>query len=205
MMMPSADGSYDAFWRQAARWLASDAPEPLGAAVPSNVALGSPVAVDISVRTPSFEAVPDAGLRVVVRDPAGAAREVTSAAVEAAAGRHAATFVPEDPGLHRVTVEARRGDTVLGTIEQPFLVGALDPELIDPRLNETVLRQLAEASGGRYLRAREADGVASMLRSRRAPARPSDVRDLWHNAWSFLAVVLLLGGEWALRRRWGLR
>jgi hypothetical protein len=30
-------------------------------------------------------------------------------------------------------------------------------------------------------------------------------RDLWHNAWSFAAIILLLGAEWILRRRWGLR
>jgi hypothetical protein len=205
MMMPAADGTYDAFWRQAARWLASEAPEPLVAAVPSAVALGRPATVDISVRTASFEPVPDASLHVVVRDPAGVAREIAASPVETAAGRHGATFVPEEAGLYRVTVEARRGDAVLGTVEQPLLVGALDPELIDPRLNETVLRQIAEGSRGRYVRAGEAGGVASTLRSRRVPPRRSDVRDLWHNAWSFLAVVLLLGTEWALRRAWGLR
>jgi hypothetical protein len=30
-------------------------------------------------------------------------------------------------------------------------------------------------------------------------------RDLWHNGWSFAVIVLLLGAEWVVRRRWGLR
>lgn len=29
-------------------------------------------------------------------------------------------------------------------------------------------------------------------------------RDLWHEPWAFL-LVLLLGAEWVLRRTWGLR
>ena len=34
----------------------------------------------------------------------------------------------------------------------------------------------------------------------RAPA----IYDLWHGAWSLLAVIALLGAEWALRRRMGM-
>ena len=30
-------------------------------------------------------------------------------------------------------------------------------------------------------------------------------RDLWHQPWAFMLVLLLLGGEWVLRRLWGLR
>ena len=41
MMMPSADRTYEAFWRQAARWLASEAPEPVSVAVPVNAPLGT--------------------------------------------------------------------------------------------------------------------------------------------------------------------
>jgi hypothetical protein len=94
---------------------------------------------------------------------------------------------------------------VLASVEQSLLAGGTDPEFVDPRLNETVLRKLAEGSGGRYVRARDAGDVAGALRAPRAPSRPAEVRDLWHNAWSFLLIVALLTSEWALRRRWGLR
>jgi hypothetical protein len=30
-------------------------------------------------------------------------------------------------------------------------------------------------------------------------------RDLWHNGWSFAALLALLAAEWVVRRRWGLR
>lgn len=36
-------------------------------------------------------------------------------------------------------------------------------------------------------------------------ARLAVTEDLWHTGWSFAALVLLLGAEWILRRRWGLR
>jgi hypothetical protein len=205
MLMPSADRTYEAFWRQAARWLASEAPEPVSVASPVHAGVGSAAPIDVSVRNSSFEAVPDAQVHISVRDPGGTTRDVPSTAAEAATGRHAASFVPEEPGLYRMSVEAKRGDTVIGSAVQSVLAGGTDPEFVDPRLNETVLRTLAEASGGRYLDASRAGRVSEALRERRTQARPGDVRDLWHNAWSFLLIVALLSTEWALRRRWGLR
>jgi hypothetical protein len=31
------------------------------------------------------------------------------------------------------------------------------------------------------------------------------VQELWQTPWLFAAVILLLAGEWVLRRQWGLR
>ena len=154
-MMPSADRTYEAFWRQAARWLASEAPEPRERHRPGRTPRSATAApIDVSVRNASFEPVPDAQVHVSVRDPGGATRDVPSSA----AGRD------DRPACRRVRAGGARactayrwkrsgGDVVLGSIEQSVLAGGTDPEFVDPRLNETVLRQLAEASGGRYLRA----------------------------------------------------
>ena len=206
MLMPSSDGTYDAFWRQAARWLASEAPEPLSVTVTPSAPVAAAAAVDVSVRDASYAPVADGQVRVTVRDPSGAAREIAaSPAADGTPGRHAATFVPDEPGLYRVSVEARRGDVVVGSTEQPVLAGGTDPEFVDPRLNETVLRQLAERTGGRYLTGADAAEIGDALRAGRAERHPPQVRDLWHNAWAFGMIVALLAAEWGLRRKWGLR
>jgi hypothetical protein len=44
-----------------------------------------------------------------------------------------------------------------------------------------------------------------MLRSVEPDASAPRLQELWHNAWIFFAVMLLLSAEWVLRRRWGLR
>jgi hypothetical protein len=206
MLMPSSDGTYDAFWRQAARWLASEAPEPVSVTVSPSAPLGAAAAIDVWVRDASYAPVPDAQVRATVRDPGGAAREIAvSPAADGTPGRHAATFVPDEPGLYRVSVEARHGDALVGSSEQAVLAGGADPEFADPRLNETVLRQIAERSGGQYLSAAEATRLGDALRAGRAERHPPEFRDLWHNAWSFGVIVALLATEWALRRKWGLR
>ena len=86
------------------------------------------------------------------------------------------------------------------------LAGGTDPELIDPRRNDAVLRRLAESTGGTLLAADELGDLSGRIR--RAAASPTSrlvERDVWHNGWSFVIICALLGTEWALRRRWGLR
>ena len=43
--------------------------------------------------------------------------------------------------------------------------------------------------------------LATVLPQNAAPER----RDVWHEPWAFALIVLLLTGEWMLRRWWGLR
>ena len=73
-----------------------------------------------------------------------------------------------------------------------------------PRLNEAVLRRLASESNGRYVRADQAGQLPSLLRESRVEAGTPEMRDLWHNGWSLLAIVGLLAVEWVARRRVGL-
>jgi len=93
---------------------------------------------------------------------------------------------------------------VLGAASRYVLVGGIDPELTDPRLNDATLRRIAARGGGAYVRAADASGLAARVREARASAR-REMRDLWHNSWSLAGIVALLSAEWGLRRRWGLR
>ena len=43
MMLPATDRSYDTFWRQAVRWLALPATDPIAIAVPPGAAAGAPL------------------------------------------------------------------------------------------------------------------------------------------------------------------
>ena len=84
-------------------------------------------------------------------------------------------------------------------------VGGADREFADPRLNEGFLRRVARTSGGRYLRTAEASQIPALLTSAVPQHAAPERRDLWHEPWAFALIVLLLAGEWILRRRWGLR
>ncbi|HXE80461.1 MAG TPA: glutamine amidotransferase [Vicinamibacterales bacterium] len=204
MMRPSADRSYDTFWRQAIRWLSVQAPDPLSIAAPGGVPVGDGVPLTIHVRDAAFRPAVAPVVEATITGPDGVVTPASVIPVDVQEGRFTTVLPAVQPGLYRVKVNARQGTTPLGQAEHLVLAGGYDPELADPRLNEPVLRRLAEASGGRYLPAEEAASAPAWLREA-VSARREELRDVWHGAWSFLTVVGLLCLEWTLRRRWGLR
>ncbi|MBI3491862.1 MAG: hypothetical protein HY047_08795, partial [Acidobacteria bacterium] len=205
MMVASSDRTYEFFWRQAARWLASNAPDPVSIAVPEAPEPGEGLAVDVDVRDATFAAVPDAEIEATVTAPGGETQAIKFRHANLTGGHYTAALRPEQPGLYRVHAEARRNRTSLGSADRWMYVGGADREFADPRLNEGFLRRLARDSGGRYARAGDASRVPSWLRSTAPQNAAPERRDLWHDPWAFTLIVVLLSAEWILRRRWGLR
>jgi hypothetical protein len=205
MMAPSTDRSYETFWRQAIRWLASTAPDPVSLSATGGTTPGETVQIDTTIRNEAFQPIRDASVAISVSGPADSTHEFHPALTDADAGMYRAEFRPEQPGVYRVRAEARHAGKVLGTPEEWLLVGGADMELADPRLNEDVLRRLATASGGRYLPATSAGELSALLTSRAPEPAPARRRDLWHNGWLFTVLIALLCGEWIVRRQAGMR
>jgi hypothetical protein len=205
MMLPATDRVYDMFWRQATRWLSLPAADPITVSVRPGVSPGEAAPVRIIVRNAAFEPRRDVTVDVRIASPGGRLDSIVAAPESAAEGRYAATFTPAQAGVFKISAEAKRGSTVLGTASTSVLVGGADLEMTEPRLNLPLLQRLAAASGGRMLSDDQLGGLADVLRA----AGPSDAvsrpRDLWHTGWSFAAILTLLAVEWILRRRWGLR
>jgi uncharacterized membrane protein len=203
MLRPSTDRTYELFWRQAARWLSSDAPDPVSITVPDAAATGDSITVQLDVRDARFEPVDDAAVEATLTAPGAGPAPI--ALRPAGTGVQRANFVADTTGLYRLHAEARRGPTPLGAADKWFYVGGSDPEYVDPRLNEGFLRRLARRSGGQYVRPSEVDDIVRTLTT----AMPSTLepvrRDLWHQPWAFALVVGLLAAEWVVRRAAGMR
>ena len=204
MLLPSTDQTYDMFWKQTARWLGADAPEPVMLRVEGGRAEGDTLHIDVVVADEAFAPVIDAAVRVRVTDPNGDTREVSATLVAGEIGRYVAEVEPTRRGVYQVTAFADHGAGELGRADVAVLVGGADLELTDPRRQDAVLRRVAEASGGRLLDATQIDELVGALRATVALAPPTE-HDLWDTLWGFLAVVGVLSGEWGLRRQWGLR
>jgi uncharacterized membrane protein len=203
MMLPSTDRSFELFWRHAARWLAGAAPDPVTIALPENAAAGDDAVLELEARDASFAPAGDAVVAAAVTTPSGQTRPVKLR--RAAAGRYSADLRLDTPGLYRVSAEAHRANTQLGEAVGWVYASAESREFVDPRLNEGWLRRITRATGGRYLRPAEASRIAEWLRESAPRQEALARRDLWHEPWTFAAIVALLSAEWILRRRWGLR
>jgi uncharacterized membrane protein len=205
MMQPSTDRSYELFWRQATRWLAGPAPDPVSATVPDGAEPGDAIEVAMDVRDGAFAPITDATIDATLSVPGGQSRPLPFRRESGTSGRQTAALQPTEPGLYRLQAEARRGANAIGSVDRWFYVGSRDREFADPRLNEGVLRRIAQASGGGYVRADEASRVVSWLQSVVPAAAEPEQRDLWHQPWALGLLIGLLATEWILRRRWGLR
>ena len=206
MLMPASDRSYDTFWRQAVRWLAAPAADPVAVFAPAGAAAGDVIPLRIAVRDAAFQPLPGATVDVRVTRPDGRVDPVAAVADAGAPdGAFVAKYRGEDPGVYRVTADVRRPDAPAVTAAVSMLVGGADPEMSDPRVNMRVLQRVAAASGGRVIEPADSASVVREIYDALPAATLLVRRDVWHNGWAFTAVVALLAAEWILRRRWGLR
>ncbi|MBI2828657.1 MAG: FixH family protein [Acidobacteria bacterium] len=205
MQMPSGDRTYELFWRQAARWTAAGAPDLVSVESPPAIVPGSTAAIAVDVRSEAFAPVSDAQVTLQVTPPGGASQDVRATLPEPQSGRYSAEVRFDEPGIYHVTAAAQSGAAVSGRGERWLLVGGVDLEMADPRLNEEVLRRIATATGGSYLPAQQAAQLSALLASGGPGPSAPRWQELWHNVWIFAGVLMLLAIEWTLRRRWGLR
>jgi hypothetical protein len=207
MMLPAADRSYDTFWRQAVRWLALPAVDPVAVSAPAGAAPGENLALSVAVRDQAFLPQRDASVDLRVTTPDGRLEQLRGAPDRdtSAGGAFVAHFRAEQAGVYRVTADARVGTRTLGSASTAFLVGGADAEMSQPRLNQEVLQRIAVASGGRVISAADVHAIVRVLEAAAPAAALAVRRDAWHSGWAFLTVIGLLGAEWILRRRWGLR
>lgn len=204
MLQPADDRSYERFWGQAARWLSAGATDPVTLTAAGGQSPGDVVQLDIHVRDDTYRSVVDADPVVRVLTPDGRSDTLSPALVDGGDGRFTARFETAASGVYRVDVSAEDSGTSLGSATAWVLVGGVDTELADPRLDAQFLERLSNATGGALLTRDELTTLPERLMST-ASQIPRQPYDLWHSIWSFLAVVMLLTAEWSLRRVWGLR
>jgi uncharacterized membrane protein len=204
MMLPAEDASYETIWRQLARWITAGAPGAVTIGAISPPVAGMTDRISVTVRDDDFRPVANAEVAVVLSAPNGDKRQLAAALSSPQDGRYAVATRFDQPGVYTIAATALRDGERLGTAARPVLVGGVDLEMTQPRLNDAVLRRLATENQGRYLAADQAGQLPSLLRASRAEAGTPEMRDLWHNGWSLLAIIALLAVEWVTRRRVGL-
>jgi hypothetical protein len=100
--------------------------------------------------------------------------------------------------------EAKRGDQFFGADTGKFSVGEFDVEFQQTRMNEPLLKKVAQVSGGKYYTAQNFTDINNELQVEiKEQIRLQEV-NLW-NEWIVLFLFLfLLAFEWIIRRRKGM-
>ena len=165
-----------------------------------------PVLIEGQVYDDSYRPIENVDVRVTVKGPLRSPEEKTReiSLIDLGQGRSEAKIPGLPAGDYEVLGRAQREGTVLGEDRAEMTVTPYRMELEDPAPNFEMLREIARASGGTFLRLDEAGEIQKALKIGPIIDRSTRESPLRENPWTFAALLGLLGSEWALRKRRGL-
>ncbi len=199
------DSTHEVLWRQMLRWLVSEVPDRVEAVADDECATGEAVPVRAIVRDSSYLRRNGVSVSGTVTTPGGAVQPVAFDWAVDRDGEYAASFVPEKDGVHEVRVRAVVGaDTTTSPVAYVRVADPVD-EYFGAERRDALLEQLARETGGRMYTPANATDAARDLAYSTSGATEVRRLDLWDMPLVLVVLLTLLGGEWALRRRRGLR
>ncbi len=155
---------------------------------------GDRITVFAKLQTDSYDPVREEAVRATLEDENGVRREVLLRGVPDQAGFFRAEFSAPGAGRYRLTVDNDPGTPLDLSVREP------DQEMADPAMNEAALRELAEITGGRFFREDDLAILPAAITNRTAKVTTQREIELWASPLSFILLMLLLTGEWVLRK-----
>lgn len=204
---PTAERAYERFWGRLLEWLtpAADKLPPHRLELTADAEqffLGETVALNARWATETTEARVECeigtpgGRRILF--PMAAHTITTTGGGTFPAYR--LEFTAPEPGLYTARARAQVEGATVESEPVSFYVRAQIPELAPQPANESLLRLLSEATGGRYLAPHEVGAAMDALALQAAEEQRATYRSLW-NTWPVLVGLLgLLTAEWLVRK-----
>ncbi len=133
-------------------------------------------------------------------------REITLAPT--GQGNYYANIEGLPSGDYSFTAEATLNNNVLGTDDGRFSIGEISIEYLNLKMNEPLLKKIAEITVGKFYYADNVSSIVDDIRSNRFfTERSIKKRDdiiIWNLPYLLILVVLLLSAEWFIRKRSGM-
>ena len=198
------DQSHETFWRQLLRWLVSDVPERVDVLTADGGAIDEASPILVTVSDSAFVRANGASVAAESNAPSGEQSRFGLEWATERDGEYRASLVPGENGVHTVRISAVLGKDTLRA--DPAFVRAAEPtaEFFGAQLRPSLLRQIADETGGRYYSTADAGKVAEDIVYSTSGATVVERMDLWDMPIVFLLLLTAVGGEWLLRRRRGL-
>jgi len=193
-------------WRQTLRWLVSDVPSRIDVDTQhrENDTHG-PLELTVNVRDRSYTPLDNAGVTVTITTPDDKSIQLTAAPSQNKAGVYVASYQARLAGGYRAEVKAVADDgSEIGTRETGWVAEPATKEFESLTPNRTLLKEIAQQTGGEMIELNELNGFVSSLPSRKIPVTEPWIYPLWHQWGVFCFAAVCFIGEWGLRRWKGL-
>jgi hypothetical protein len=166
---------------------------------------GEPVEFVGQVYDAAMQPVDNGQLRVTVRR---GEKETATVLRPIGNGRYEGSIEGLGEGDYTFGALAKTDGQQLGEDNGRFTVGELNLEFQETRMNSSLLREIAQRTGGHYYTIQELETLVQDITSQPSFSARESVRtrtlELWNWQYSLTAVILLLGVEWFIRKRSGM-
>ncbi len=204
MRLAHDDGRHGLFWRQLLHTMAVAAPPRSALRLERKVFDDeSAVPVEVEILDAVFRPVSDAQVRVRAVPENGAAVEYRLLPSGRGDGLYSGILSAPDAGLYRLEMRASRGKETVGETTTHLRRDDGVAEHFEAYQHRALLERIARDTGGRYWRPDELAALPEAIRYSKAGRVERETFDLWNVPAALLALLLLKGGEWLLRRHWG--
>jgi uncharacterized membrane protein len=205
MEMPLEDRTHETFWRQMLRWLVNGVPDQLTVALPSDrVSPDEPVRLTAEVDDDSYLKVNHSEVKATITTPSGATSQVSMDWTVDKDGEYRGSFTPTELGMYRIDVDAASGPDTVRSQPTYLDVAESTAEYFGSQMRASLLKRVADETGGRFYTPAT---VASLPEDISFTGRGSTVqeeKELWDMPIVLITLLMLVGLEWAWRRRRGL-
>lgn len=196
----------DRLWRQLMRWLVVDVNDAITFAAETEADDHERVKLAVRVRDRAFKANSDAIVKIEVTQPDGSKSQLFAEPSLKEAGLFETEFFSSTPGNYRAmaTVEDAEKRTALGGKAVGWTYDPMAREFASLAPNRDLMKRIAGETGGEMIELADIAKLPEMLKNIRVPVEVTLATPLWHSPWIFAAILLLLLGEWMLRRKGGM-
>lgn len=204
MLQDHTDRTHAIFWQQLMRWLVTETPGQVAASTPHQVLPDETrVPLRAVVRDKTYQPVAGASVQAVVTRPDGAVNLLDMKPDPLEPGTYTGEYSADKTGVYVAEVVAKQDVNEIGREAVTFRREDGVAENFGSAQNKELLQKLASDTNGNYYTPSKSGNLPEEIAVSEAGISAHDNLDIWDMPVLFLLVILVRGGEWLLRRKWG--
>ncbi len=197
------NSSYQTFLQNTIRWLTTDDDSKLVKIAANKEIYRSGEEVKFTAQVYFEDYQPVAGAEVAVQLQSAKGKQ-NLALSNAGRGRYEGSFQVLEGGDYEFTGTAHLQSRVLGRDSGKFSVEEFSLEYQNTRMNEDLLKRIANASGGEFFTSEDFSGLKEKLTFPDKFITLKNEWEVWNRLPLLITCIFLLSAEWFIRKRKGM-